>query len=63
MRRLLYMAALAAARCNPALKAAYRRLTGAGKERKVALVACMRKLIITANAMLRDGKDWECRHA
>jgi transposase len=54
VRRALYMAALCASRFNPVIKAFYERLIAAGKLRKVALVACMRKLITHLNAMVRD---------
>jgi transposase len=59
VRRALYMAALAGIRFNPVLKAFYARLRARGKEAKVALTACMRKLITILNAMLRDGKPWQ----
>ena len=59
VRRALYMAALAGIRFNPVLKAFYQRLRARGKEAKVALTACMRKLITILNAMLRDGKPWQ----
>lgn len=58
VRHVLYMATLSAVRYNPALKAFYQRLRAAGKQPKVALVACMRKLLTILNAMLRDGKTW-----
>ncbi len=58
VRRVLYMAAVSAARHNPVLKAFYERLVGSGKRKKVALVACMRKLLITLNAMMRDNSAW-----
>jgi len=51
VRRVLYMATLTAAFRNPVFKAYYQRLIGAGKLPKVALVACMRKLLTTLNAM------------
>lgn len=59
IRRVLYMAALTAARYNPAIRAFYERLRAAGKLPKVALVACMRKLLTMLNAMVRDGKPWD----
>ena len=62
VRRALYMAALVASRSNPAIKAHYQRLVGAGKLPKVALVACMRKLLLTLNAMVRDGTKWEANY-
>ena len=58
VRRVLYMAALVASRHNPTIRAFYDRLVAAGKAKKLALTACMRKLIVTLNAMLRDGTPW-----
>ena len=57
-RTALYMAALVGSRYNPVLKAFYQRLRAAGKPAKVALTACMRKLLIIVNTMLRDGRAW-----
>jgi transposase len=59
VRTALYMSALAAVRSNPPVKALYGRLVEKGKPKKVALVACMRKLLITCNAVVRDGAAWE----
>lgn len=59
VRSALYMAALVASRRNPALRAFYDRLVGRGKAPKVALVAVMRKLVVTLNAMVRDGRQWD----
>lgn len=58
VRRVLYMATLTAATHNPTIKAHYQRLVAAGKLPKVALVACMRKLLITLNAMVRTQTPW-----
>jgi transposase len=58
IRRVLYMAALTASRRNPAIKAFYDRLLAAGKLPKVALVACMRKLLTILNAMVRTRSPW-----
>lgn len=58
IRRTLYMAALTAARHNPAIKTFYERLIETGKLPKVALVACMRKLLTTLNAMVKSGTSW-----
>ncbi len=58
VRTVLYMAALVGSRCNPVLKAFYQRLLAAGKKKKVALVACMRKLLTILNAMVRDMAPW-----
>lgn len=52
------MAALSAARYNPRLRAFYENLVKQGKPKKVALVARMCKLLVTANAILRDGVQW-----
>lgn len=61
-RRMLYIAALAAKRCDPGLKAFAQRLTAAGKPVKVAIVAVMRKLIEAANLVLQRQQPWT-RHA
>jgi len=58
VRGVLYMSTLAATRCNPAIRAFYERLRAAGKLPKVALVACMRKLLTILNAMLRGRTAW-----
>jgi transposase len=58
VRAALYMAAVTATRCNPTIRALYTRLRVAGKPAKVALVACMRKLLTIANAILRDATPW-----
>ncbi len=59
VRRVLYMAALVATRHNPAIRLFYRRLVEAGKPKKVALVACMRKLLTILNAMVKAGRPWD----
>lgn len=59
VRRVLYMAALTAMRYNPVIKAFYDRLINAGKLKKVALVACMRKLLTILNAIVKSGKAWD----
>jgi transposase len=58
VRRALYMAALVGVRHNPILKAFYQRLLAKGKAPKVALVACMRKLLTILNAMVRSNTPW-----
>ena len=58
VRAMLYMAAVTASRCNPAIAAMYKRLTNAGKPAKVALTACMRKLLVILNAIVRDQRPW-----
>jgi len=61
VRTVLYMATVAGIRCNPVLRALYQRLINAGKAKKVALVACMRKLLTILNAMVRHRQTW-CPH-
>ena len=58
VRAVLYMATVCAVRFNPVLKAFYSRLLDHGKLKKVALVACMRKLLTFLNAMIRDSRMW-----
>ena len=58
VRNGLYLAALAAARHNPALRAVYRRLIDDGKAAKVALIAVARKLLVLANALLAENRTW-----
>ena len=59
VRHALYMAALVASRHNPVIKLFYQRLVAAGKPKKLALVACMRKLLTILNAMVKAGKPWD----
>ena len=59
VRAALYMAALTASRCNPVIRAFYLRLRNAGKPAKVALVACMRKILVILNAMLKNNTCWQ----
>lgn len=58
VRTTLYMSALTAAHYNPPIRAFYQRLLAKGKPKKVALTACMRKLLITLNVMARDHREW-----
>ena len=58
VRRTLYMAALAGTRHNPVIKRFYNHLLDQGKEKKVALTACMRKLLVILNAMVRKQEFW-----
>ena len=58
VRTVLYMGTLVAARCNPAIRGFYGRLVAAGKPKKVALIACMRKLLTILNAMVRTNTAW-----
>lgn len=63
LRQALYMPAVVACRFNPDLKAKYDQLIAAGKPVKVAITAIMRKLIILANALVRDNRLWESSRA
>ena len=59
VRAVLYMATVSASCHNPAIAAFYRRLVDAGKPKKLALVACMRKLLTILNALIRDRTPWQ----
>jgi transposase len=63
VRAVLYMAALVATRHNPVIRALYQRLLAAGKTKKVALVACMRKLLTILNAILKHQTPWHYEEA
>ena len=58
VRAALYMAAVVASRYNPVIRAFYQKLVAAGKLKKVALVACMRKLLVILNAILKHDTPW-----
>ena len=58
VRAVLYMIPLSATRYNPVIRDFYQRLLSAGKSKKVALVACMRKLLVILNSMLKHGSPW-----
>jgi transposase len=59
VRTALFMAAMTAMRCNPALRAFHHRLRAAGKPKMVALIAVARKLLTVLNAILRDNRKWQ----
>ena len=63
MRRSLYLPAAVATRFNPDLKAKYEQLVASGKCKKLAIAAIMRKLLVMANSLLRDRKEWTKVHA
>jgi len=63
VRKILYMATLTATRCNPVIRAFYQRLTDAGKGHKVAITACMRKLLVILNAMVKNKTEWNAATA
>ena len=58
LRRMLYMAAVVASRWNPVIRTFYQRLLAAGKPKKLALTACMRKLVLILNAMVKNHQPW-----
>ena len=58
VRTALYMGAMVASRFNPVIRDFYQRLLSAGKPKKLALTACMRKLLIILNSMLKHGSSW-----
>jgi transposase len=59
IRTVLYMAMLSAIQCNPIIKRFYQKLVAQGKHKKVALTACMRKMVTILNAMVRDNCEWQ----
>ncbi|BDU37344.1 IS110 family RNA-guided transposase [Vibrio nigripulchritudo] len=59
VRTVLYMAMMSAMQCNPVFKATYTRLVQSGKPKKVAIIACVRKMVVILNSMLRDGVMWD----
>jgi transposase len=61
VRRVLYMAALSATKHNPVIKKFYERLMKKGKPFKVAITACMRKMITIMNVMVRTATPWRCQ--
>jgi len=63
IRTALYMGTLPATRCNPVIRTFYERLLTAGKAKKVALVACMHKLLTILNAMLKHRTPWQAQAA
>jgi transposase len=58
IRRVLYMACMSAKRCNPVIRSLFERLLKKGKVFKVAITACMRKMLTIMNALIRDGVNW-----
>ncbi|WGK83029.1 IS110 family transposase [Vibrio aestuarianus] len=59
VRTVLYMAMMSAMQCNPVFKDTYARLLEARKPKKVAIIACVRKMVVILNSMLRDGVMWD----
>ena len=63
VRTMLYMSMLSAIQHNPKFRSMYQRMIAAGKHKKVALTACMRKMLTVLNAMVRDRKEWKLNYA
>ena len=63
VRTVLYFAMMSAIQSNSVFKGQYQKLVAAGKPKKVALIACVRKMIVILNSMLRDGIMWEAPKA
>lgn len=63
VRTVLYMAMMSAIQSNPVFKKTYQRLVAAGKPKKVAIIACIRKMVVILNSMLREGVLWEAPKA
>ena len=63
VRTVLYMAMMSAIQSNPVFKTMYQRLVTAGKPKKVAIIACIRKMVVILNSMLRDGVMWKAPKA
>ena len=63
IRAALYMGALLASRYNPVIRDFYQRLVAAGKPKKLALTACMRKLLVILNSMLKHRSPWRAERA
>ncbi len=56
---VLYMAMMSEMQCNPVFKTTYERLLAAVKHKKVAIIDCVRKMLVILNSMLRDGVMWD----
>lgn len=63
VRTVIFMGMMSAIQCNPVFKAKYNALVNAGKSKKLALIACVRKLIVILNSMVRDGTTWNPKMA
>ena len=59
VRTVLFMAMMSAIQSNPIFKGKYQQLVSEGKPKKVALIACVRKMVVILNSMLREEKKWE----
>ena len=63
IRTVMFMAMMSAMQCNPVFKSTYQRLVASGKPKKVAIIACVRKMIVILNSMVRDGTTWDPKTA
>ena len=63
VRTVLYMAMMSAIQCNPVFKQEYNQLLDSGKPKKIALIACVRKMVAILNSIVRDGEKWEANMA
>ena len=63
IRTVMFMAMMSAIQCNPVFKATYERLLAAGKAKKTAIIACVRKMVVIVNSMVRDGVHWNPKMA
>jgi len=63
IRTVMYMAMMSAMQCNPVFKKKYQELVAKGKPKKVAIIACVRKMIVILNSMVRDGNSWDENYA
>ena len=59
IRTVIYMAIMSAIQCYPKFKATYQRLVTSGKPKKVAIIDCIRKMIVVLNSMLKEGVMWD----
>lgn len=59
IRAVMLMAMMPAMQCNPVFKATYQRLLKAGEPKKVAIIACLIKMVVISNSMVRDGMHWD----
>lgn len=59
IRTAMYMAMMSAIQCNPLFKELYQRLVAAGKAKKAAIIACIRKMVVVLNSMVRNGRPWD----
>lgn len=63
VRTVLYMAMMSTIQCNPIFKATYQRLVACGKPKKVAIIACVRKMVVVLNTLLKNGTHWCAKSA